>query len=128
MCFFAVRRLSRAATLKRFWNLRQETKLFMESNHKNVAFLCDENCLNDIAFLTDITQHLSQMNLKLQGKHQFVNMLFEHICALKKLFQVQFGKAILTHFLQSGRWNFMILIPPIMLLRDEFTSRFPEFR
>ena len=43
----AVRWLSRAATLKRFWNLRQEIKFFMESKHQNVAFLSDENWLND---------------------------------------------------------------------------------
>ena len=53
--FSAVRWLSRAATLKRLWNLRQEIKFFMESKHQNVAFLSDENWLNDLAFLTDIT-------------------------------------------------------------------------
>ena len=36
--FSAVRWLSGAATLKRFWNLRQEIKFFMESKHQNVAF------------------------------------------------------------------------------------------
>ena len=41
--FSAVSWLSRAATFKRFWNLRQEFKLFMESKHHNVAFLSDEN-------------------------------------------------------------------------------------
>ena len=55
-------------------------------------FLCDENWLNDLAFLTNITQHLSELNLKLQGKSQLVIKLFEHICALEKkleLLQVQ---------------------------------------
>ena len=41
--FSTVRWLSRAATLMRFWNLRQELKLFMESKHQNVTFLGDEN-------------------------------------------------------------------------------------
>ena len=101
VCFFAVRWLSRAATLKRFRKQRQETKLFTEGKHQNVAFLSDENCLNNLAFLTDITQHLSEMYLKLQGKCQLVNKLLDHICAFEKkieLFQVQLGRATLTQF------------------------------
>ena len=78
--------LSRAATLERSMNLRQEMKLFMESRHQNVAFLSDENCLN-IAFLTDIMQHLSELNLRLQGKSQLVNKVFEHIRAFEKKIQ-----------------------------------------
>ena len=59
-------------------------KLFMESKHQNAAFLSDENMFNDLAFLTDITQHLTEMNLKLQGICHLVNKLFEHICAFEK--------------------------------------------
>ena len=85
----------------------------MESNHQNMAFLCDENWLNDLAFLTDITQHLSKLNLTLQEKSQHVNKLFEHICEIEKkseLFQVQFGRSMLTNFmcLVARRWNFII--------------------
>ena len=68
MYFSAVHWLSRAATLMRFLNMRQEIRLFTESKHQNVAFLRDENWLNDLALLTYITQHLSELNLKLQGK------------------------------------------------------------
>ena len=60
----------------------QEIKFFMESKH--MAFLSDENWLNDLTFLTDITQNLSDLNLRLQGKSQLVNKLFEHICAFEK--------------------------------------------
>ena len=96
--FSTVYWLSRAATLKRLWYMQQEIKLFMESRHPNVAFLCDENWLNDLAFLADITQHLSELNLKLQGISQLANKLFVHICALEKieLFQVQLGRGTLT--------------------------------
>ena len=82
--FFAVRWISRVATLNRPRNKWQEIKLFMESKHQNVTLLSDENWLNDLAFLTDITQHLSELNLILQGKCQLVNKLFEHICAFGK--------------------------------------------
>ena len=89
--FSAIRWLSRAVTLKRFWNLRQEIKLFMESKHQNVRFLSNKNWLNDLAFLTDITQHISDLILKLQEKGALVNKTFEHICVFEKkseLFQV----------------------------------------
>ena len=66
--FSAICCLSRTVTLKRFWNLRQEMKFFMESKHQNVRFLNNENWLNDLAFLTDITQHISDLNLKLLEK------------------------------------------------------------
>ena len=55
----------------------------MESKHHNVA-ICDDNWLKGLAFLTDITQHLSELNLKLQGKGQFVNKLFSIFVLLKK--------------------------------------------
>ena len=90
--FSAVHWLSRAAMLKRLLNIRQQTKLFMKSKHRNVAFLSDEIWMNDLAFLTDIAQHLSELNLKLQGKSQLANKLSEHISAFDtklKLFQVQ---------------------------------------
>ncbi|XP_076308646.1 general transcription factor II-I repeat domain-containing protein 2-like [Tachypleus tridentatus] len=136
--FSAVRWLSRAATLKRFWNLREEIKFFMESKRQNVDFLSNENWLNDLAFLTDITQHLSDLNLKLQGKSQLVNKLFEHICAFEKklkLFQVQLRRAILTHFtcLATRKLEFPNLDctkygTSVQKLRDEFANRFPDFR
>ena len=56
----------------------------MKSKHQNVAFLGEENWLNYLAFLTGITQHLTRLNLELQGKSQLVNMLFEHIGAIEK--------------------------------------------
>ena len=56
----------------------------MKSKHQNVAFSSDENWLNDLTFLTDITQHLSELRLKLQKKSQLVNNLLEHICALEE--------------------------------------------
>ena len=66
----------------------------MESKCHNVAFLSNENWLNDLAFLAEITQHLSELNLKLQGKSQLVNKPLEYICAFDEkleLYQVQLG-------------------------------------
>ena len=138
MYFSAVYWLSRAATLKRFWNLWQEINFFKKSKHQNVAFLSNENWLNDLAFLTDITQHLSGLNLKVQGKCQLVNKLFEHICAFEKkleLFQVQLSRATLTHFtcLATRKLEFPDLDctkygASVQKLHNEFAKRFSDFR
>ena len=110
----------------------------MESKHHNVALLSDENWLNDLAFLTDIAQHLSELDLKLQGKSQLVNKLFDHICAFDRkleLFQVQMSRATLTHYtcLAARKMEFPYLgstsyATSVQKLRDEFTSKFPKFR
>ncbi|XP_067937186.1 general transcription factor II-I repeat domain-containing protein 2A-like [Watersipora subatra] len=84
--FSAVRWLSRASTLKRFWNLRKEIMTFMVNKQQDVACLTDDDSINDLAFLTDITQHLSDLNVKLQDKFQLVNKMFEHICSFEKNF------------------------------------------
>ena len=82
--FSATSWLSRAGTLKRFLNLQQEIKSFIESKHQDVSFLNNEERLNDLAFLTDIAQHLSELHVKLQRESQLVNKLFKHICAFEK--------------------------------------------
>ena len=55
--FCAVSWLSRAATLKRFWDLKEPIQTFMERKGQDISFLKDDAWLNDFAFLTDITHH-----------------------------------------------------------------------
>ena len=67
-----------------------------------------------------------------------MNELFEHICAFEKkleLFQVQFRRATLTHFmcLVTRKLEFPDLDctkygARVQKLRDEFANRFPNFR
>ena len=48
-----------------------------------------------------ITQHLLDLNVKLQGKHQLVNKMYEHISSFEKklqLFKTQLNRITLTHF------------------------------
>ena len=108
----------------------------MQSKHHNVTFLNDENWLNDLAFLLDITQHLSELNLKLQGKNQLVNKLRD--CAFEKIFElflVQVGSATLTNFMclaarkmEIPDLHYTNYAASAQKLCDEFTSRFTEFR
>ena len=41
---------------------------------KNLSFLDDDQWLNILAFLVDVTKYLANLNLKLQGK-QFVSLM-----------------------------------------------------
>lgn len=94
--------------------------------------------MNDLAFLTDITQQLSDLNLKLQGKGQPGNKLFEKICAIEKKLErlkVHLSRATLTHFtcLATKKLQFPDLDctnngASVQKLRDEFANRFPDFR
>lgn len=86
--FTEVRWLSRGKCLIRFFALREEILEFIKI-HK----ICEEphetlNSLNfyiELAFLTDFTQHLNQLNLKLQGRNHNIFELTSHIdCFIKK--------------------------------------------
>ena len=77
--FSQVRWLSRAATLKRFWILLPEIVLFLKIKGKDTSLLENIDCLNDLAFLIDMTQMLMELNLKLQGKDQLISKLFENV-------------------------------------------------
>ncbi|KAI6652455.1 General transcription factor II-I repeat domain-containing protein 2A-like [Oopsacas minuta] len=105
--FSQVRWLSRASTLARYWSLLEEIKTFMTIKGKDVSFLDDDQWLNDLAFLVDITKYLADLNLKLQGRKQFVNNLYEHVKALINKLQLFHQQFILKrwyisqHYLQE---------------------------
>ena len=67
-----VRWLSRGTFLERFSELLPEIKEFLKpsSNHAEYAQLEDSQWLLDLAFLTDLTDKLNNLDLELQGKEQ----------------------------------------------------------
>ena len=73
--FSNARWLRRAATLKIFWDLKSEIINFMKEKGQDVTFFDDNRFLTDLAFLVDITQHLSDLNLKLQSKNIFSRLI-----------------------------------------------------
>ena len=99
--FSQVHWLSRASTLARYWSLLEEIKTFMTIEGKDVSFLDDDQWLNDLGFLVDITKYFADLNLKLQGRKQFVNNLYEHVKAFTnklQLFHEQFILKKVVHF------------------------------
>ncbi|XP_065651049.1 general transcription factor II-I repeat domain-containing protein 2A-like [Hydra vulgaris] len=134
--FSQVRWLSRAAILKRFWILLPEIVLFLRIKEKDTSLLENIDCLNDLAFLIDMTQMLMELNLKLQGKDQLISKLFENVetFVLKlKLLKQQLSSKVLVYFkallvrniytIDSERYCTLIL-----KLIDEFDTRFCDFK
>ncbi|XP_073687696.1 general transcription factor II-I repeat domain-containing protein 2A-like [Garra rufa] len=96
-----VRWLSRADMLERFYKLREEVKQFMEIKGKPVVELSDDKWLCDLAFMVDITKHLSELNVKLQGPNQLLSSLLSHVKSFEaklKLWQSQLEKSCTVHF------------------------------
>ncbi|KAJ8893855.1 hypothetical protein PR048_006456 [Dryococelus australis] len=87
-----IRWLSVGKTLTAIFAIRKEIAEFLETagkieydyleKHKNEEWLCT------LAFLTDITEHLNILNLKLQGKKQNMYQLISHIEAFRKKLRI----------------------------------------
>lgn len=96
-----VRWLSRGKVLQRFISLKEEIIQFLENDPKQFAELTDEDWNNDLSFLCDITGHLNELNVQLQGKTQLVFELFSAVKSFKNkliLFKDQLIKGEFCHF------------------------------
>ncbi|KAK6490688.1 general mRNAion factor II-I repeat domain-containing protein 2-like, partial [Huso huso] len=99
--FTAVRWLSRGATLKRFFLLRKEIADFMHQKGQDLPQLSDIEWICDLAFLTDLTSLLNDLNLKLQGHGKLISSLFDSVKSFERklqLLQGQLKEGSLAHF------------------------------
>ncbi|XP_035862707.1 general transcription factor II-I repeat domain-containing protein 2B-like [Sander lucioperca] len=96
-----IRWLSRGEMVARFHKLREEVKQFMDMKGKPVNELSDGKWLCDLAFMVDITKHLSELNVKLQGPNQLVSARVSNVKSFEaklKLWQMQLVKGNSVHF------------------------------
>ena len=102
------------------------------------ALFCNESWLLDLAFLVDITSHLNNLNLKLQGSDQLFPRLVNDISAFKmklKVFIAQLENkdfSQLPHLKEQSESaenivNFAKYIEKIKLLQESFNNRFSDF-
>jgi len=131
-----VRWMSRGNVLKRFYALRNEIDLFMKMKNRAVPMLADSTFQCNLAFLSDITHHLNELNLKLQGKKQIITQMYHHVKSFKvklRLWMKQLGEGNLAHFstLKSlGKVEAECLKEYTDLLSDllqQFDVRFADF-
>lgn len=73
-----IRWLNVSKVLKRVWSLKKEIWLFLEQkiNTSKYPHFYDQHFLSDLAFAADITTHLSDWNVKLQGKGSFAHEMY----------------------------------------------------
>jgi len=134
--FNSVRWLSRGAMLKRFSSMVPEIKSFLSSIGKDCSELDDATFLLHLGILTDITVHLQDLNLKLQGKDKLIFQLVTHVLAFQDLlclFVAQAENCDFTQFPTVAKFATDTnsakekLLCCLQSLQQNFEDRFSDF-
>ncbi|GBL92721.1 General transcription factor II-I repeat domain-containing protein 2A [Araneus ventricosus] len=133
-----VRWLSAGCVFERIWQLKDDIVSFFHEKQCSAEceMLEDTEWLLDLAFFTDLLCHMNNLNVKMQGKNQFIDNIWAHLKAFKlklNLFAGQLAKNDLSHF---SRLNSIPSVNEEKLknyedglkkLRFEFKRRFQDF-
>jgi hypothetical protein len=79
--YTAVRWLSCGKVLTRFFELRAIIEIFLNEKNRPLAELQNNEWLWKLSFYRDLTKHMNDLNLKLQGENQILPDLYPHIKA-----------------------------------------------
>lgn len=141
-----IRWLSAGQCLQRFFALRKEIPLFLKNEIPSDTSelqnkMQDPQFLADLAFLTDVTQHLNELNLKLQGKNHNIANLYGHVNGFRsklKLFKTSlqqndfsFFPSCKEHYLEMKNFeecNFLDHLNYMDEIIVEFEQRFADFK
>ena len=96
-----VRWLSCSKGLKEFLDLKEEICQFLASKNQDTTLFSDMVWWQDLSFMVDITKHLSDLNLRLQGKDQIITNMCDQVKAFKLklvLWENQLRNENLMHF------------------------------
>ncbi|GBL90748.1 General transcription factor II-I repeat domain-containing protein 2A [Araneus ventricosus] len=98
-----VRWLSEECVFKRVWQLKDDIVSFFHEKQCSAEceMLEDTEWLSDFAFFSDLLCHMNNLNVKMQGKNQFIDDIWTHLKAFKlklNLFAAQLAKNDSSHF------------------------------
>ncbi len=131
----AVRWLSRGAVFKRFFALKGAIQLFLDFKEKpdECKLLADPKRVAALGSLADITCHLNDLNILMQGKNCLITYLFDKIKAFElklSLWEGQLRNRNAAHFLclQTVEEGFDEYVTVIQDLKENFSDRFKNLR
>ncbi|GFQ74060.1 general transcription factor II-I repeat domain-containing protein 2B [Trichonephila clavata] len=134
----AVRWLSCGKVLQRFFELRAVIEIFFNEKHRPLTELQNNAWLWKLAFYVDLTKHVNELNLRLQGENQHLPDLYTNIKSFRKkliLFQSQLRNKCFSHFKtceifsHTTETEFPIdfAIETLSALKINFDTRFSDF-
>jgi hypothetical protein len=135
--FCEIRWLSRGKILSRFVECIVEIRSFLMKKGKVYPELEDKNWLAKLMFLTDITTHLNELNLRLQGPGKTVINLFEEWKSFVGKLDVYEGDirtktfryfSHLKKFSLNNQFNASEINVYMRVLRTQFRNRFQNFQ
>lgn len=89
---------------------------------------------HDLAFIVDVTCHFNDLNLKLQGKGQFIRQLSRHIKTFQnklQLWENQLCNGDCFHFptlVNQRTPDYATFADELLLISKEFSDRFQIFQ
>ncbi|UYV68145.1 EPM2AIP1 [Cordylochernes scorpioides] len=134
----AVRWLSCEKVLQRFFELRAVIEIFLNEKHRPLTELQNNAWLWKLAFYVDLTKHVNELNLRLQGENQHLPDLYTNIKSFRMkliLFQSQLRSKCFSHFKtceifsHTTETEFPIdfAIETLSALKINFDTRFSDF-
>lgn len=140
-----VRWLSAGKCLERFFGIRKDIPAFLNKFVSADTTQLEEELqsvdfLKELAFLTDITTHLNELNLNLQGRNKLMLDLIGNVNGFRnklKIFKLSLSKNDLSHFSScrklaeesedDGILDFSEFAGNIQEIIEEFDTRFKDF-
>uniref|UniRef100_A0A8C5S0G8 Uncharacterized protein n=1 Tax=Laticauda laticaudata TaxID=8630 RepID=A0A8C5S0G8_LATLA len=129
---------SQEKVLNGFFELRVEICQFVESEGKDSTVLRDGKWLCELAFLCDVTKHLTGLNLQLQGRDRVITDMYDAVKGFQvklRLWETQIQQGNLAHFpccqaivsqVSTSVFSQARFADKLSALHREFTCRFVE--